>query len=49
MFRHQIGKDFEVYVDDIVIKSKKAPDFPKNLRETPEALRIVGLKLNPSK
>lgn len=48
VFRHQIGRNDLIYVDDIFIKSKIPSDFPKDLIETLEMPR-VGLKLNPSK
>nr|XP_027088541.1 uncharacterized protein LOC113709895 [Coffea arabica] len=39
----------EVYVDDIIIKSKKAEDHLMDLRKLFERLRKYNLKLNPAK
>ncbi|KAL0395270.1 UNVERIFIED_CONTAM: hypothetical protein Slati_4493200 [Sesamum latifolium] len=49
IFRHQIGRNMEVYVDDMLVKSKKAPDHIKDLEETFFVLRKYKLKLNPGK
>lgn len=34
VFRWQIGRNLEVYVDDIMIKSKTRTDFPQDVDET---------------
>ena len=39
----------EVYIDDILIKSKECPDHAEHLQETFELLRAYDMKLNPSK
>ncbi|KAL0319760.1 UNVERIFIED_CONTAM: putative protein K02A2.6 [Sesamum radiatum] len=49
IFRHQIGQNMEVYVDDMLVKSKKAPDHIKDLEEMFPILRKYKLKLNPGK
>ncbi|KAL0420630.1 UNVERIFIED_CONTAM: Pro-Pol polyprotein [Sesamum latifolium] len=49
IFRHQIGRNMEVYVDDMLVKSKKARDHAKDLEETFSVLRKYKLKLNPGK
>ncbi|KAL0416429.1 UNVERIFIED_CONTAM: hypothetical protein Slati_3474800 [Sesamum latifolium] len=49
IFRHQIGRNMKVYVDDMLVKSKKAPDHIKDLEETFSVLRKYKLKLNPGK
>ena len=46
MFKKQIGRNFEVYVDDMLVKSRKEED---DLRETFNTLRQYHMKLNPSK
>ena len=46
MFREQIGKTMEVYIDDMVVKSKKAEDHSADLLQTFAILRQYGLKLN---
>ncbi|KAL0416410.1 UNVERIFIED_CONTAM: Pro-Pol polyprotein [Sesamum latifolium] len=47
IFRHQIGRNMEVYVDDMLVKSKKARDHVKDLEETFSVMRKYKLKLNP--
>ncbi|XP_059658398.1 uncharacterized protein LOC132304680 [Cornus florida] len=49
MFKHQIGRNMEVYIDDMLVKSLKAEDHFTDLQETFEVLRRHKMKLNPSK
>ncbi|GKU88934.1 hypothetical protein SLEP1_g3141 [Rubroshorea leprosula] len=49
VFRAQIGKNLEVYVDDIVVKSLKAEDHLADLDETFNNLRKNRMRLNPAK
>ena len=49
MFHDQIGKNVEVYIDDMLVKSKKEDDHLKDLEETFNTLRKYQMKLNPSK
>ncbi|GLT32924.1 hypothetical protein SLA2020_075540 [Shorea laevis] len=49
VFRAQIGRNLEVYVDDIVVKSLKAEDHLTDLAETFDNLRRHSMKLNPAK
>ncbi|KAL0447242.1 UNVERIFIED_CONTAM: hypothetical protein Slati_1852100 [Sesamum latifolium] len=49
IFRPQIGRNVEVYVDDMLVKSKKAEEHVKDLEETFSVLRKYKLKLNPAK
>jgi hypothetical protein len=49
MFHDQIGRNVEVYVDDMLVKSKEEDDHLEDLRETFETLRKYQMKLNPSK
>ncbi|XP_012833163.1 PREDICTED: uncharacterized protein LOC105954039 [Erythranthe guttata] len=49
MFREQLGKNMEVYVDDMLVKSKEVDAHISDLRETFGTLRKYGMKLNPSK
>ncbi|KAL0345656.1 UNVERIFIED_CONTAM: Transposon Ty3-G Gag-Pol polyprotein [Sesamum radiatum] len=49
IFRPQIGRNIEVYVDDMLVKSKKAEDHIAELEETFAVLRNYRLKLNPAK
>ena len=39
----------EVYIDDMLVKSKERPDHIGHLRETFELLQKHGMKLNPLK
>ena len=49
IFRLLIGKTREVYIDDMLVKSKERPDYTEHLQETFELLRMNGMKLNPLK
>nr|XP_009388363.1 PREDICTED: uncharacterized protein LOC103975179 [Musa acuminata subsp. malaccensis] len=49
MFAHQIGRNMEVYVDDMIVKSRTAEAHPSDLAETFDTLRRFGLRLNPAK
>ncbi|XP_073129118.1 uncharacterized protein [Henckelia pumila] len=49
VFEQQIGKNIEVYVDDILIKTRTADQFITDLAQTFQTLRNYQLKLNPSK
>ena len=49
MFRLLLGKTIEVYIDDMLVKSKERPDHAEHFQETFELLRAYGMKLNPSK
>uniref|UniRef100_A0A2N9EWT7 Reverse transcriptase RNase H-like domain-containing protein n=1 Tax=Fagus sylvatica TaxID=28930 RepID=A0A2N9EWT7_FAGSY len=42
-------RNVEVYVDDMLVKSKKDEDHLVNLKETFQALRRYNMKLNPAK
>ncbi|XP_073121038.1 uncharacterized protein [Henckelia pumila] len=49
VFQGQLGRNVEVYVDDILVKSRTGRDFIPNLEETFNTLRKYGVKLNPAK
>jgi ribonuclease HI len=49
MFHDQIGRNVEVYVDDMLVKSKEDEDHLADLKETFQALRRHNMKLNPAK
>ena len=49
IFRPLMGKTIEVYIDDMLFKSKERPDHTKHLQETFELLRTHDMKLNPLK
>ncbi|XP_074351891.1 uncharacterized protein LOC141691044 [Apium graveolens] len=49
MFKNQIGRTMEVYVDDMLVKSKVANDHIRHLMEMFNILRRFHMKLNPQK
>jgi hypothetical protein len=49
VFGDHIGRTVEAYVDDIVVKTKKADDLVNDLRVAFDCLRANGVKLNPEK
>ncbi|GJY46326.1 reverse transcriptase domain-containing protein [Tanacetum coccineum] len=48
-FDKQIGRNLEVYVDDMVIKSKAKKDMIEDVAETFDNLRRINMKLNLKK
>ena len=46
---NQIGRNVQVYVDDMLMKSRREEDHLKDLEETFSTLRSYNVKLNPSK
>ena len=40
MFAHQIGRNVQVYVDDMLVKSLRKDDHLDNFRETFDTLRL---------
>ncbi|KAK0590511.1 hypothetical protein LWI29_028201 [Acer saccharum] len=49
MFARQIGRNMEVYVDDMLTKSITADKHIDDLKETFDVLVRYGMKLNPAK
>ena len=49
MFARQIGKNMEVYVEDMLTKNITADKHVDDLRETFDVLTKYGMKLNPVK
>jgi hypothetical protein len=49
IFRDHIERTIEAYVDDIVVKTRKADDLVSNRRMAFDCLRANGVKLNPEK
>lgn len=49
MFWWQIGRNLEVYVDDMLIKSIEVEGHISDLKETFETLRRYRMKLNLAK
>ncbi|GJV08897.1 reverse transcriptase domain-containing protein [Tanacetum coccineum] len=48
-FQKQIGRNLEVYVDDLVIKSHTEEEIIRDIEETFKTLRQINMKLNPKK
>ena len=49
MFVHQIGRNVQVYVDDMLVKSLHEDDHLDDLQETFDTLWSYNMKLNPNK
>ena len=49
VFELQLGKNIEVYIDDMVVKSKDVSDHVDDLRNIFGTLREHKLRLNASK
>ena len=49
MFKEQIGKTVEVYVDDMLVTSKEAQDHVVHMDEMFDILRMYRMKLNTQK
>ncbi|GJX56927.1 reverse transcriptase domain-containing protein [Tanacetum coccineum] len=48
-FHKQIGRNLEVYVDDLVIKSRTEDEIVRDIEETFKTRREINMKLNPKK
>ena len=48
-FRPLLGKTMEVYIDDMLVKSRENLDHAEHLEEAFELIRAYGMKLNPLK
>ena len=49
IFESQLGKNIEIYIDDMVVKSKMVSEHLGDLRAIFEILRKYKLRLNASK
>ena len=49
MFFYQIGRNVEVYVDNMLVKSNDEADHLDDLREIFDTLHKYKMKLNPTK
>ena len=49
MFTHQIGRNVQVYIDDMLVKSLYENDHLDDLQETFDTFQSYNMKLNPSK
>nr|GEY26283.1 reverse transcriptase domain-containing protein [Tanacetum cinerariifolium] len=48
-FENQMGRNIEVYVDDLVVKSHTEAEMVRDIEETFQTLRKINMKLNPKK
>nr|GEW91254.1 retrovirus-related Pol polyprotein from transposon opus [Tanacetum cinerariifolium] len=48
-FERQMGRNIEVYVDDLVVKSHTEAEMVRDIEETFRTLRKINMKLNPKK
>ena len=49
MFAYQIGRNVQVYVEDMLVKNIREDDHLDDLKETFNTLRSYNMKLNPNK
>ena len=49
MFSHQVGRNVEVYVDDMLVKGKDEANHLVDIKETFSTLCKYNMKLNPAK
>ena len=49
IFKEQISRNMEVYVDDMLVKSKSSMNHVADLEETFDVLQKYKMKLNPAK
>jgi hypothetical protein len=49
VFGEHIGRTVEAYIDDIIVKTRKASDLLSELEVTFRCLKAKGVKLNPEK
>lgn len=49
IFHDLIGRLVEIYIDDVVVKSREVEDHLADLQEVLERTRKYGLKINPNK
>ncbi|XP_014493154.1 uncharacterized protein LOC106755497 [Vigna radiata var. radiata] len=49
VFQNQIGKCMEVYVDDMVVRSRSVEEHLRDLEEVLNQVRKFGMRLNPLK
>ena len=49
VFKRQISRNMEVYVDDFLVKSQRADHHMADLGEAFQVLRRHSMKLNPTK
>ena len=47
IFTHQIGRNIQIYIDDMLVKSGKDDDHLEDLRETFDTICSYNMKLSP--
>lgn len=48
-FHDQIGKNLEVYIDDMVVKTEEGKNHSEDLEDILSSIRKHGMRLNPIK
>lgn len=49
IFRNQLGRNMEAYVDDTMVKSRQVDDQARDLQQAFGTMRRYGMCLNPLK
>ncbi|MCH91574.1 gag-pol polyprotein [Trifolium medium] len=49
VFAHQIGKNLEVYIDDMVVKTTREDNHHEDLEDILASVRKYNMRLNPAK
>ena len=49
VFSEQIGKNLEVYIDDMAVKTTKACEHDRDLSDILASVRKYNMRLNPTK
>jgi len=49
IFKQLIGRNVEIYVDDMIVKSSSCDQHVEDLHQVFQALKAVGIRLNPNK
>lgn len=49
IFEKQIGRNLEVYIDDLVVKTKEGDKHEEEFKEIMQQVRKYNMRLNPTK
>lgn len=49
VFTHKIGRNLEVYVEDVIIKIKEGHNHTNDLEDILQSVRKYDMRLNPTK
>jgi len=49
IFAKQIGRNLEVYIDDLIVKTKEGNSHEEDLKEILQQVRKYNMRLNPAK